>query len=256
MHGKRGFNKSELFFENVLSQLEDYICIWNRDKQCVYANDKLEKLWGLKREQYMWKTPTGLGFSPDGSRLFEGNVGRVCESGHPIRGSFPYVRDAGSPRHYECIFNPVRDERGNVEFVACVTRDITERTLAGEALRQSERQFQLLFEAIDEAFCLLEVIYDEEGEPDEFRALKVNPAFEQQTGLKDVVGRTAREVVPNLEEKWLEAWKKVAKTGEPLCFVEESQALGRWFDACIYAAEGKNSSRLVVLFYDITPFVY
>lgn len=239
------------FFEMVLSQVEDYICVWNTDKQCVYANRKLERLWNIQRD-YRGKTPAEIGLSPEGRALFESGISQVLETGAAVTTSFPF----GDSRQYDCVFSAVFDDVGQVEYVACVTRDMTERRKVEEALRESERQYELLFRSLEEAFCLLQVVYDHAGEPAEFIVLKVNPAFEKHTGISDAVGRSTKNIVPALEEKWMEAWRRVAKTGEPECFVEESEVLGRWYDTSIYALEGPESSQIVLLFYDITRFVY
>ena len=53
-----------------------------------------------------------------------------------------------------------------------------------------------------------------------------NPAFERQTGLKDVEGRSARELVPGLEAHWFESYGRVALSGEPVRFENGSESLG------------------------------
>lgn len=45
------------------------------------------------------------------------------------------------------------------------------------------------------------MVYDDRGKPWDYRFVEVNPAFEELTGLAaaDIVGRTVREVMPNIE---------------------------------------------------------
>ena len=53
-----------------------------------------------------------------------------------------------------------------------------------EALRESEENYRTLFESIDQGFCTIEVLFDENERPVDYRFLVVNPAFERQTESK------------------------------------------------------------------------
>jgi PAS domain S-box-containing protein len=96
------------------------------------------------------------------------------------------------------------------------------------------------------------MLFDENDTPLDYRFLEINPQFEKQTGLEQAVGKTARQLLPNLEDHWFEIYGKVALTGEPLRFEHGSEVMNRWFD--VYALRvGQPSSRKVALvFKDIT----
>jgi PAS domain S-box-containing protein len=119
-------------------------------------------------------------------------------------------------------------------------------------IEESEKKYRNLFESIDQGFCVVEMIYDEAGEPVDHLILETNPVFEVQTGLKDVVGKTAREVEPDIETRWFQLYDKVVQSGKPVHFMEESKALDRWFDVYVYPAGDSESKRVAVLFTDIT----
>ncbi len=122
-----------------------------------------------------------------------------------------------------------------------------------EALRKSEDRYRLLFNSIDEGFCIIEVILGQDDRPVDFRFLEINPAFERLTGLRDGVGRRMREMVPKLEEFWIDAYDRVARTGEPFRFVYHA-ALPRnvWFDIHAFRLGGEESNRVAVVLNDIT----
>lgn len=132
------------------------------------------------------------------------------------------------------------------------------RTLALEeaikSLKKSQEHYLTLFNSIDEGFCTVEVIFDDDNNPVDYRFLEVNPAFENQTGLFDAQGKLMRDLAPDHEKYWFEIYGKIAVTGEPMRFVNEAKALDRWYD--VYAFKlGKTESREVaILFNDITKF--
>jgi PAS domain S-box-containing protein len=138
------------------------------------------------------------------------------------------------------------------EEIAERTWAAVERGRAEQALRESEERYRSLFTSIDQGFCIFEMIFDKRGQPVDYRFLEVNPAFENQTGLKDAVGRTARELVPDLEPHWLEIYSRVALTGEAVRFSQGSETMGRWFDVYAFRPGGAESRRVALLLSDIT----
>ncbi|TPL47568.1 PAS domain-containing sensor histidine kinase [Mesorhizobium sp. B2-4-6] len=67
------------------------------------------------------------------------------------------VRKDGSRFWASVVVTPIRNDAGQLEGFAKVTRDITERRAAHEALRQSERQFRLLVSGVtDYALFMLD----------------------------------------------------------------------------------------------------
>jgi len=115
-----------------------------------------------------------------------------------------------------------------------------------EALRESQDRYRNLFNKIDEGFCIVEVIFDAEDKPVDYRFLEVNAAFEKQTGLHQAQGKTMRQLSPAHEAHWFEIYGKVALTGEPARFVNVARALNRWFDVYAYRVgrpeDGKSRS--------------
>jgi PAS domain S-box-containing protein len=121
-----------------------------------------------------------------------------------------------------------------------------------EEVRESEEKYRLLFEAIDEGFCIVEVIFDEKQTPVDYRFLEVNPAFREQTGLTDAVGKRMRELAPAHEEHWFQIYGHVALTGSPERFENRAAALNRWFDVYAFRVGTPGQHRVGILFRDIT----
>jgi PAS domain S-box-containing protein len=133
--------------------------------------------------------------------------------------------------------------------VAARVWPLVERARTEAALREREARYRAVFQSIDEGFCILDVIHDDRGEPCDYRFLEANAAFERHTGLTGVSGRTARELVPNLEDHWPRIYGNVAATGTPIRFEEHSEAMGRWFDVHATAVGG---TRVALVFVDVT----
>jgi len=121
-----------------------------------------------------------------------------------------------------------------------------------ETLRASELRYRTLFESIDEGFCTIEVLFDENAKPVDYRFLQINPTFERQTGIKNAVGRRMREIAPQHEEHWFQIYGKIALTGEPMRFENEAKQLGRWYDVYAFRVEDPKLGRVGILFNDIT----
>jgi len=117
-------------------------------------------------------------------------------------------------------------------------REITDRVAirltrarAEAQIAESEERYRTLFESIDEGFVIVEMIFDSDGRPVDYRFIEANPSFTLLTGLPpDALGKTARELVPDLEDFWFETYGKVALTGESVRFEHRAEPMGRWFD--------------------------
>src|SRR4249920_420163 len=83
-----------------------------------------------------------------------------------------------------------------------------------QELKESEERYRSLFNSIDEGFCVIEMYFNSDGKPADFRFLEINPAFEKQSGLHGATGRRVREILPQLEEHWYETYGRIALTGE------------------------------------------
>ncbi|MGY8669137.1 ATP-binding protein, partial [Bradyrhizobium sp. UFLA05-109] len=144
------------------------------------------------------------------------------------------------------------DEQGTILKWYGILTDITERKRAEAELRESEQNYRTLFESIDEGFCTIEVLFDQNEKPVDYRFLQISPSFERQTGIKNAAGRRMREIAPQHEEHWFEIYGRIALTGEPMRFESEAKQLGRWYDVYAFRVEDPRRKRVGILFNDIT----
>jgi len=119
------------------------------------------------------------------------------------------------------------------------------------ALIRTEQKYKALFDSIDEGFCIIEVIFDPNERPVDYRFLEVNAAFERQTGIVNPTGRCMREIAPLHEEHWFEIYGKVAATGEPVRFENQAKQLNHWYEVYAFRTGDPEQRQVAILFKDI-----
>ncbi len=167
--------------------------------------------------------------------------------------------------YWSAVNKPLLNDDGDVIYLLHTVEDVTEQVKAGkmkaehlqltyefDQLKESEEKYRSLFSSITQGFCVIELLFDENNQPVDYCFLETNPVFEEQTGLKDAIGKTANQLVPNLDAHWFQLYGKVAQTGESIHFIEGSEAMGRWFDVFAIKVGGAETKKVALLFTDIT----
>ena len=145
-------------------------------------------------------------------------------------------------------YSPIEDETG-IHGVLVICNDVTEDHLLRARLEQTNHA---LIETMDDGFCLIDMVLDEAGRAVDYRFVEANKAFAAQTGLADSVGKTARQLVPDIEQRWIDIYDDVARSGVARRFVEESPVMGRWFNVYACRIDHPTRRRVALLFTDIT----
>ncbi|QJE02439.1 PAS domain S-box protein [Massilia forsythiae] len=116
-----------------------------------------------------------------------------------------------------------------------------------------EEKYRTLFDSIDEAFCILgDFSFDAEGRCVDFRHLEVNPAYERETGLRGVQGRTYRELSGDGDPLLYEVVGRVALGGRPARFERWSAWLCGWYDMHVFRIEDRGAPQVGVLFTNVS----
>jgi signal transduction histidine kinase len=61
-----------------------------------------------------------------------------------------------------------------------------------------------------------------------------------------------RELIPDHEEYWFQAYGQVALTGTPVHFVNEAKGLNRWYEVYAYRLGGPGSRQVAIMFNNVT----
>lgn len=199
-----------------------------RDGVLVQVNDRICDMVGYEREELIGNRDSVLYASPQECQ----RVNRVvhARSGESDRATTEteWKKKDGSIVDVLLCSTPVDPDNvsAGITFTAL---DITGR-------KRVESQHRMLFETMLAGCAVHEMIFDDEGEPVDYRYLSVNPAFEQLTGLsaEEVVGNTVREILPDIEDHWIKTYGRVASTGEPCRFESFAAPLGRHYEVVAF----------------------
>lgn len=177
------------------------------------------------------------------------NLKMVVETGQPAEWEI-YYGSEGYNNWYKVKAVKIGDG------VAVTADDITEHKIAeqeilrikDELTQRATDKYLRIINSIDEGFCIVEVLFDEKKKATDYRFLEINPVFESQTGLKNVVGKTMRQLEPGTEDHWFEIFGDVASTGVPRRFQHEAKQLHRSYDVYAFRIDEPHEHHVAILF--------
>lgn len=153
-----------------------------------------------------------------------------------------------------------RNADGSVRSVLNIIQNVTEREKAEAEInrlkekisKQDAEKYKSLFNSIDDGFAFVELEFNADGKIRDLIYRETNQSFERHTGLVNVSGRRASELLPNLEQSFIDIIQRVSDTGEPIRTEDYVSDLDRWYEV-LHARIGEAGSPFVVaLFKDVT----
>jgi len=130
--------------------------------------------------------------------------------------------------------------------------DVTDQNDAKAGHRLGDDPYRMLFQILDQGFCVVEVLFDEHDHAVDYLFLETNPAFDRLTGLANAIGQRMRSLAPEHEQYWFEIYGRVALTGVAERFEAEAAALGYWYNVFAYRIGDPDEHRVAILFEEIT----
>jgi PAS domain S-box-containing protein len=113
-------------------------------------------------------------------------------------------------------------------------------------------KYRALFEALDEAVCVLEKLPTGPDGRRDFRYLAVNRAMREMFGVDDLAGRSSRDIFPDEAETWYDDFDRVLATGDAVRVERETTRHGLALSIFVARVENGTNSQLITVMRDVT----
>ncbi len=148
-------------------------------------------------------------------------------------------KKSGTVKNISYSTVPIYNSNGALIFFVLTLKDYTEIFERTEALHESERHYQSLFNNSTMGIAHCEVITDEQGKPVDYRILQINEAYTKITGINkpEIEGKTASEVFPgirNFSFDYIGNYGKIASEGGELNFDTYFEPTNQWLSIYVY----------------------
>jgi PAS domain S-box-containing protein len=214
---ERLLREGEATLRGILDASSESIWLFAADGTVLTGNQTALARWGRPPDSVIGRRVQDL----EPRNLMLSRFERISESART--GRVVEFEDVRAARRFHHTCYPVVDSQGIAARVAVFSRDITERSEAEEALRQSEERFRTLADNANAAISRL----DRDG-----RFLYANPYYAKLVGLppESIVGKTSQDLGRHLGHGAVVGrLRHVLDTGQPERFDWRSVE-GRWWD--------------------------
>lgn len=240
---ERVLRSQEEQYRTLVENTPDIIMRFDRQYRHLYVNPSVEKLTGVPASQFLSRTYGDMGFDQEKCDFREQAIEEVFQTANPIEREFQ-CQLGDCQKTIDWRLFPEFNEQGEVVTVMTIAKDITER-------RKAQEDYATLFREMIDGFAIHEILCNDEGIPVDYRFLAVNPAFERMTGFKaeQLIGKTVMEVMPDVEQHWIETYGRVSLTDEAIHFENYSKELDRYWEVAAFRPE---EGQFACIFVDIT----
>jgi PAS domain S-box-containing protein len=183
------------YADKIINNVEESIVVVDSTYNILSVNEQTEALLNLDKKEIIGKQFNKIFNIIDSECILKSLLQNYNS---PIKNQRCTLEINGDYKRVESHVEIIKNDKfiyGAIVFL----RDITELEKTQKVLEESEEKFRSLYNSMISAYTLREIIYDDLGEPIDFRYLEVNPAFEKLTGIKrsNIIGKTYKDVYPN-----------------------------------------------------------
>jgi PAS domain S-box-containing protein len=150
---EKALQESEQKYRSLVESTEDSIYLVDQDCTYLFMNNRHLAKLDLPIDDVIGKTYKECHFEQE-IEEFTQKVSEVFKMGKSLWHEYKSPRDG---RHFLRTLSPVKEPGGRVIAVTVVSKDITERRLAEEAVRESEKKYRRLFATVPDAVMISDV---------------------------------------------------------------------------------------------------
>lgn len=230
---------------------------WMVDTDLLHGDAHFARLYGLD----VARTAAGITMEqyqefvvPEDVAPLRAAIAETFERAAPFLVEYRIAIPGEALRWVECKGRLIHDAVGVAVRFSGTAVDITDRKTAEARLAESEAHWRGLFERLSEGFLVGEVVRDATGRITDWRYIDVNAAWGALVGLNpaSVVGRTLHEVLPGVEDVWVNEFAGVVETGQPVTFTRRVSTLRRWYEGRAFPL---GTERFGMIFLEVTARV-
>jgi len=245
--------ESEEKFRSISTHTHDALIMMDNDGNVSFWNAAAEKIFGYPAQEVMGKELHAFLVPKKYYEAFQKGFRHFRETGKGAMigqsRELTALRKGGAEFPVELSMAALKLK--NKWNAVCVIRDITERKLSEEILRENESRLKDMFEHLSSGVA----IYHASADGKDFIFTAFNQAAERIDNMRrdDLIGRNALEVFPALAEFGLiEVFRRVWLSGNaehfPVSFYHNGR-IGGWRDNYVYKLP---NGEIVAIYNDVT----
>ena len=204
---------SEEKFRSFIQFSSEPIFGFNRDETYHFVNEAFSRPFGKNPDEIIGKTPFAI-FPPDEAERRLALVRKVFQTGEKGEIEVEVATHSGEFQYYLTTVDPSKNEKGEVLYVNCLSKDITQLKKTEQALRESEEIFQSFMK-----YSPVFIFFKDEN----LKTIKLSRNYEKMLGkpLSELIGKNLNQVIPSSLALNLEADDQEAMTNRKIVTSEE-----------------------------------